>query len=125
MKTRPYVSSDYPVLSSWWEAHKWPAVPERCLPKTGLVVDGLAAGFLYHTDSSIFWLEWLISNPASDKIERNQALTLLIENLLKAAREAGASFVFTSVQHAGLIERYKQHGFAVTETGMTNMVRGL
>lgn len=125
MAARPFAAKDYAAVSAWWTAHKWPAIPQDCLPKTGFIVDGLAAGFLYRSDSSICWLEWIIGNPQSDKLLRNEALDQVIAALICEAQRLGARMIFTSVVHPRLIERYQKHGFIVSESGMTNLVRSL
>ncbi len=84
-----------------------------------------AVGFLYRTDSGLAWMEWITTNPASDKMDRDKALNLLIETLINEAKSQGVAAVFTSVEDTGLIDRYGQHGFQVTDKNMTNMVRVL
>lgn len=123
MAPRSFTSADYPVVCQWWTARQWPQIPLMMLPRRGFIVDGYCAGFLYLTDSPIAWLEWVVSNPDSDKIERQKALDNLISSLLNAAKEAGCKAVFSAANHPGLIERYKSHGFQVSDTGMTHVLR--
>jgi hypothetical protein len=125
MEARRYTEADHATLAQWWAAQSWPTIPETMLPKTGFIVDGICAGFLYRTDSSMTILEWIVANPNSDKIQRRQALDLVIAALLDEAKRGGSSAVFTSCNHKGLLARYEAHGFQVTDTGMTNLIRGL
>jgi len=120
---REYNDNDYITLCEWWVEHKWGVIPMNCLPKVGFVVNNICAGFLYQTDSKIAWLEWIISNPQSNKEERDVALDLLINQLLITAKELGFKLVFTSVKHPKLKERYLEHGFLITENNSTEMVR--
>jgi hypothetical protein len=120
---RQYAPQDYGLIKSWWEARSFPAIAPTFLPKTGFIVENHAVGFLYRTDSALAWMEWITTNPESDKIERDKALNLLIETLFTEAKRLGHSVLFTSVQDAGLIERYQRHGFALSEGGMSNMVK--
>lgn len=117
------LSDDYGAISEWWTAQKWPVIPREMLPGTGAIVPGRAAGFLYKTDSQIAWLEFVVANPASDKMERRAALDAVIQSLLATAQSMGFRAVFTSCQHPGLTARYQEHGFQVTDTGMTNLIR--
>ena len=120
---RPYTPADYPLISSWWNARSFPPIPPQFLPPTGFIVGDHAAGFLYSTDSGIAWMEWITTNPQSVKIDRDNALNSLIDALTVEAKRLGFSAVFTSVADSGLISRYARHGFGVTDTTMTNMVR--
>lgn len=123
MTARAFTPADYAEVASWWEAQGWPVIPPEMLPGTGVVVPGLAAGFLYKTDSAIAILEFVVANPASDKMERRAALDAVIEALLAYAALVGARAVFTSCQHPSLLARYQNHGFQITDTGMTNLIR--
>jgi len=123
MEIKPYNRLDYWELCSWWAGHGWMAPDQDMLPEHGFIINNICAGFLYKTDSKIAWLEFIISNPRSEKLERNKALDLLIEQLYSRAKELGFKAIFTSATHKGLIERYKDHGFVVTDTSMTNLVK--
>jgi len=125
MVLRKVEITDYPTLASWWRARDWSVPSYDMLPATGMIVDGVAAGFLYRTDSKICWLEFVISNPESDKSDRSQALNLIIDDLLSQAKESGFKSVFTSLEHPGLIQRYEDFGFLITDTKMSNMIKRL
>lgn len=123
MNIRPYEIHDYMTLFDWWTAHKWTAPAIDMLPRVGLVVDDICAGFLYQTDSKIAWLEFIVSNPKSDKYKREEALDLLISSCINQAKDMGFKAIFTSVKHPKLKERYVQHGFTVGDEGTTEMFR--
>lgn len=125
MEVRKYERYEYYTLVEWWNQHNWKAPSINMLPKTGFIVENVCAGFLYKTDSEIAWLEFIISNPNSDKEERSKGLDLVINALLEEAKISGFKAVFTSVEHKKLIERYKEHGFIETDKDMTNMVKRL
>lgn len=125
MQVRKYERYDYYTLVEWWSQHSWKAPSINMLPKTGFIVENICAGFLYKTDSEIAWLEFIISNPVSDKEERSQALDLVINSLVEEAKLSGFKAIFTSVEHKKLIERYKEHGFVESDKDMTNMVKRL
>lgn len=125
MEIRPYTSSEYPLICSWWQARDWPIISPECLPKHGILVGNYCAGFVYTTDSSLAWIEWIVSNPATDSKERNQAMDILIDSLIGKCRLLGARYIFTSVSHEKLQDRYVKHGFNVTESQVTHMIRSL
>lgn len=127
MNIKPYNKSQYAILDSWWKAHNWPSITESLLPSIGFIVwqgiQPLTAGFLYTTNSKFGVVEWVISNPLSDRIERDAALDLLIDQLIKTASELNIDTLFTTTKHAKLIERYKSHEFIIGDEKMTTLIR--
>lgn len=118
----------YHIVSKWWNSQQWPAIPLEMLPQTGfLAVSGgkpVAACWLYKTDSHIALLEWMIGDPEAAPKLRGDAQNLLIEQATREAQELGFKALFTMSQHARLIERLRtQHGFKVTDKGMTHLIR--
>jgi hypothetical protein len=127
MNFKPITPKDYDTLCTWWRLHGWSAPLEEALPKNGLIVRdsegrGIAAGFLYLTDSSIAWLEFVVANPLCDKIVRDKALDTLITQLIDLARRCGKSLIFSSINHPSLVKRYEQSGGIKTDTNMTNFI---
>ena len=122
---RLFTYKDYKTLHEWWKAYDWQSVPYNCLPKTGYIIDGYCAGFLYKTDSNIAWLEWIISNKNANKEEKAKALDSLISKLIDDAKKEGFKLIFTSVSNKSLVDRYKQHGFNVTDENMVNLIKEL
>lgn len=125
MTAEKFLDTDYAEVCSWWEKHEWPKFPLSLLPKTGFIVRGVAAGFMYDTDSGVGILEWVVSNPDSDKIKRNEALDLVVKSLLEEGKRMGKTFMFTSSNNKNLIERFVRHGFNLAEQDVTHMARGV
>lgn len=129
--SRPYLSSQYNSVSLLWTAQRFPSVPPQALPQHGRVIMDdtdqvvIAAGFLYQSDSSICWLEWVVTDPKAAGQARHEALGLLLKDLLADAKQFGATHVFSSLIDAGLIKRYQAAGFSVSDTGMTNVIKTL
>lgn len=123
MNIRLFTPLDYEMVCSWWNGHDWPSIPLTFLPTTGIIVDNCAVGFIYSTDSKICWLEFIVVDPKSDKTHRREALNILINEAAKIAKEMGHSAIFTSTSHEGLIERYKNNKFNVTDKNITNLMR--
>lgn len=100
------------------------------LPQTGVIVENdagvpVCAGFIYKTDSKICWLEFIVSDPLSDTLERGRALDTLIDSLVSRAKQMEFSVMFTSSNHERLIKRYENHEFQVTDRNVTHLVRQL
>jgi len=79
------VQKHYAMLKDWANRRQIPLSEPEFLPKFGVVCPGIAAGFLYRTDSSFGLIENLIANPDSDKTERDQALTTIVHELIHLA----------------------------------------
>jgi hypothetical protein len=122
---RDYSSKDYPTAVKWWQARAWPPVPEIALPATGVIVEDYCVGFIYKSDSAISWVEWIVSNPDTDKNERDTAMNLLIDNLITKAKSMGAQIVFTSTSAANehLVKRFHDNGFKTTDINVTHLMR--
>lgn len=115
-----------PMVHEWWASEKFPLLPLEILPKTGIVVlvDDVAAcaGWLYKSDSTLGYIEWIVANPLVRREKRDNALNRLISELLYEAKKAKINLLFTSVKHPVLLKRLERMGFIASDSGMTNMV---
>lgn len=119
----PYIREfHYKDVCLWWIAHGWPVIEEDFLPTTGAVVPGVAAGFIYLTDSKIAMLEWIVSNPKAGIKEIHASIKAIIEWLLNFAREQGYEAMFTYSRSRGLINVLEAADFKVTDTQMTHLL---
>lgn len=125
MKIELVNEQSYKVLVEWWKGHSWPIIPFNSLPKTGIIVDNTVAGFLYSTDSNVCMLEWVISNPKSEKLHRKECLDILFNELLSIAKNKGFEFCFTFVQNKGLIQSLEKNNFKKTDDNMVHFIRSL
>jgi hypothetical protein len=96
--------------------------PLQALPATGYVANEVAAGFLYLTNSSLVWIEWVVSDKSADKELRNKSVNEVIEHCKKVGKLTGSTAAFTSVKRGAFCERLKKLGFKTTDEGMTNMI---
>lgn len=122
MNIRAYKSSDYATLSQWWEAYNWTPPPEDSLPSSGIVVEGVCAGFLYITNSKMGIMEWIVGNPDASKEARAEAIEKTITAIQGMARGFGIKYLFSSIKHPNLIEHYERAGFVKTDTDMINFI---
>lgn len=108
---RQFYPDDYNQIKEWFLAHNIEAIPKELLPINGLIVDGLAAGFLITTDNGVGILEFFISNPKSDSGLRDTALDLIIEGLLERAKTLGLKFVMARTDHDAVKRRAYKFDF--------------
>ncbi len=111
---RLFHSKDYPALVRWYKARGEEPPPFDTLPVVGLIVSGVAALFMYRTDSSVAILEGLIANPEASLRERSAATTALVEGLVKTAKEEGFRHVIASTKSEGVQRRASRLGFRST-----------
>jgi hypothetical protein len=113
----------YETIGEWWKAQKWPVLPLKTLSKTGIVVTlndkPAAACWIYQTDSSICWLEWVVCNPEVRREARTDVLSTLIQSAKDVAQAMGFESIFTSLKNESMAHRIKSHGFHATDTGVT------
>lgn len=106
---RPYELTDYPTIVEWAEQY---GIEQRetGLPKTGFIVPGVAAGFIYSTDSDCCWIENVIANKDATKDEKDEALDLLVPALLQKAEEMGFRVAYATTNNVNLILKVKEYG---------------
>ena len=102
-------------LSTWINQWKIDPIAIETLPRTGFVVDNIAALFVYETNSSLCFLDYLISNKEQDKIKTNEAIDILVEHAIKYCHDEGYKFMISNSKYETVVDRAKKHGFNVDE----------
>ncbi len=117
------------MVCKWWEQWGWPAIPEICLPTTGIVIQGersLCAGWLYRTDSAVCWAENYVSDKTVSKAERTGSVEMLINSLIEEGHRLGFKVLMSSVRNPSLINKLIKSGFDVNyDKDMSNLTRVL
>lgn len=113
MKIRFYQPEDLASLNVWYAARGQPGITRAMLPTHGYFAPGLAAGFLYRTDSCFGFLDTFVTNPGAPQSERALALQDIACRLMADFR-GGRLLIYTT---SGGIRRWAQkHGFSVLGT---------
>ncbi len=114
---------DFDQIAAW--GAEWGAeYREDQFPLTGFIVDGVAAYFLYQTDSSICWLENMIARRGVHEDTKNFALELLIDAILKEASELGFTLAYATTDVISVAKRAKEHG-AIIRPGQILLTKDL
>lgn len=123
---------DYEQLVEWWKQWKWSPPTREMLPdnaKGGIMVSkngiNICAGFIYNTNSSIAWCEYIVSNQEYREKDRKEALQELINAITEIARAGGFNVVFTSTNNVHLLKRLDECGYVVGDTGVTQLIKKL
>tara|TARA_R110000764_G_scaffold170568_1_gene257544 strand:+ start:129 stop:536 length:408 start_codon:yes stop_codon:yes gene_type:complete len=132
LKVRSLSETDYDnILTKWWDAWGWTAPLKDFLPENGtgglMVMDGdepVCAGFVYLTNSSAAWCDWIISsNTYRKKPDRKEAISLLIDCLTGVCEKQGCKYVYALIKSKPLIETYKKLGFTQGDSYNTEMIK--
>lgn len=102
---------DYSQLTGWFRHREMPVPPLEMLSNHGYIADGIAAGFLYTTNSGIAIIDCYISNPESDKNARDNALDWITIHLTAYAKSSGYKILKCDSKIKEVITRAKDHGF--------------
>lgn len=108
----PYdASAHLGAVSEWSQAQGTGAVEAGHLPRCGFVVDGVAAGWLYRTDSGLGLIEHFITNPSAPLKARHAAVNQIGEAIIEEAKRLGISRLLTMTPHRSIGRMAIRHGF--------------
>lgn len=109
MKVRQVTELDLREVKRWYKLHE-DIFPEGMLPPIGLIVPGVAAGWLVKTDAGFGMLEGFITNPEAPANMRNLALDEITLGLIDRAKNAGLPRVVALFSNDAIASRAKKHG---------------
>lgn len=113
---REFLPSDLPEINRWFAARGAAELELRHLPETGFISPGVAAGFLYLTDSSIALLESYVSSPSAGLKDRSRAIDAITAALLAEAKRREVSNVVAICATRGIERRAQKFGMQVIGT---------
>ena len=132
MNTRTLTESDYEILTDWWKAWGWPAMAKDMLPDNGtggIMIENkgenVVAGFVYWSNSKLVWLDWIISNPKSDKDIRQEAIKKLILTAESMTKEAGSKFMMSISRSNSLLKIHKELGWTIDPDPSHEMIKAI
>lgn len=131
MKTRLYSPKDYDTIEQWWNGHRSTSVPEKLLPKCGVVVESeegqlLAAAWLYQDNSiGVAWMAWLVTNPDLAAKRVPSVLTMLLGGVESVCLRLDYTLLFTMTEREALGRWFTKQGFRPNHTGMTQYFKPL
>jgi hypothetical protein len=134
LTVRKLNSTDYEnILVGWWNDWGWTPPAKDFLPESGeggIIVyideEPICAGFMYITNSSVAWVDWIISSRTyREKILRRVALKTLIERLTHACSISGSKYIYALLKNQSLIKVYEEEGYAKSEGFTTEMIKRL
>jgi hypothetical protein len=123
LRVRPYQDKDFEQISKFYSGHGWPVPPQReILPDIGFIAESietgeaLAVGFLYTSNSNVFFLEWTATNPESSLRQRARAFKLVVKTAMALSkRDKPGAVIMQYTPNEAIIRAYKKLGFQETE----------
>ena len=98
-------------LSSWFEQWNIATNITDLLPKTGFIVDGVCAIFLYETNSKVCFIDGFISNKLASEEVKEKALDQVVLAAIDQAKADGFKKIVAQTRIAKVIERAEHFGF--------------
>jgi hypothetical protein len=108
---RVFRRDDLEAVNGWFSGHRQPPMVPAALPTLGLIEPGVAAGFLYETDSTMAMVEGYVTNPDAAPADRNAALDEITEALLDCAKDQRFKHVIAICRDDSIEKRAERHGF--------------
>ena len=88
-------SIHYDEIRSWFIERELRPFSKDMISKSGLINEHIC-GFLYTTNSSMAWIDCIISNPKSTHIQRKESLEGLIPRLSAMAKIDGVKVIIAA-----------------------------
>lgn len=111
MRLRFFRHEDFEQINEWYTLRQMPPMRRDMLPKVGYIVDGVAAGFLYQTDSSMCLLDGFIANPLAEGHEREAALDKITDALISEADSLDFFSIVAMTKNTSIRARCRKYHF--------------
>ncbi len=111
MEARRFEQKDYDTVESWFSTRGIFPAQYHALPEIGFIVENIACGFLYKTDSSVALIENLIANPEESRENRDEALDIVVSSILDEAKKLGYRSITGITRLEPVLKRAFKHGF--------------
>jgi hypothetical protein len=111
VSARRVVDLDFDEIERWFEARNHKMPHKYFFPKIGFIVDNIAAGFIYMTDSNVGIIDVYISNPSIDGLVRGHALDEITQELIKSAQFYGLKLIKCDTKLEKVKNRALSFGF--------------
>lgn len=134
LTVRPLTDADYEdILVGWWKQWRWEPPMKDFLPNNGtggvMVFDGdtpICAGYMYLTNSSVSWVDWIISNKEYTKRpERREAIKLLVSTLSDISKKSGSKYAYALIKNQSLVKVYEDLGYIKGDSYTSEMLKAL
>jgi hypothetical protein len=113
------------MLCGWWEAWGWIPPPKDFLPEIGVIVDEVAAGFLYISNSKISWVDWIVSDKNYRGEDRDDIINVVLASLEEISKDYDTKFLYSLIKHEKLMEKYQSMGYVKGDSDAVVMIKSI
>lgn len=118
-------SRDAEMVLQWGKHHDFPLPAEAYLPDIGFMVEDIACGFLYVTNSKLAWIEWVFANPEKHETERKEAIDRVFKLLEITASQLGYACIFSASSGEFYSKVLKRNDYQETDKNMSHFIKVL
>jgi hypothetical protein len=101
----------YELVCKWLSSRGMPRPDPRYLSDIGLVVDDVAIGFLYTTNSELCYIDCFVADPDACEFKRSEALDILLREIEGLALDLGFSMAQAFSALPAMCKRVLDHGY--------------
>lgn len=113
MIARRFMFDDLATINEWHVSREQLPTTREMLPVVGCIVDGVACGFVYRTDSAIGFLDGFVTNPAASAEARQQGLAAVMRAIEAECRDSGTRVIIGQCEdYAFAKHAVDLHGFS-------------
>jgi len=116
----------YEQLCKMWESHEWFPCPIDAIPKTSYIAkrNGSIIAFMamYVDKGTIGVIDWAVANMEFCKDERDEALKILFEYLVKMAKSLGCNYIYSVTKNNKWGIKMKSYGMVLAENGASTYI---
>lgn len=110
---RKFSIEDANEVYSWFTKRKMPKPPLWIFSDEGFIVPGVAAGFLYLTNSGVAHIDCYITNPDAPPWLRRQSLFEITKHIiLSATHEFNVKMILCNTKIKSIEDMAREFGFA-------------
>ena len=116
---RKITKDDYIFINKWWIDSGLKLPPEGCLPDNGLgglIIEKekpIAALYIYTTNSTMGYIDFLISDPTYKEKDRYEVILSLFKACIKKCNEEGIINAWFMSDNKAVIDRALAIGFSI------------
>lgn len=125
MICRRYEASDYETISNWYKGHGHHIPRRTFFPGIGFIVEGIAVGFLFRTDSEVCIIEGFLSNKKAPNRDKAKAFDMIMESILYEAKRHYFSSIVGFSKTRSIEKLGKRFKFNKTKDIYSCLVKGI